>query len=87
MQHPTSSLESLAAHHHHSTMQRPTSRRESLTGNDRWSGWLLSRTTLHPPVEVRPHRVLLEIPDGKDMSAFDDHSQSRDGTCSDPTEE
>jgi hypothetical protein len=61
MHHPTLPRESLTAHHHHSAMQRPSSLRESLTGNGRWSGWLLSRTTLHPPVEVPPHRPLPAI--------------------------
>jgi hypothetical protein len=40
---------------------------------------LLGRTTLHPRVEVLPHRAVPAIADGKDMPAFDDHSQSREG--------
>jgi hypothetical protein len=54
---------------------------------NRWSGSLLSRTTMHPPhraVEVPPHRAVPPIADGKDMSAFDGDRQSREGTFSDP---
>jgi hypothetical protein len=61
MYHPTLPRESLTAHHYHSAIQHQSSLRESLTANDRWSGWLLSRTTLHPPVEVPPHRAVPAI--------------------------
>jgi hypothetical protein len=69
-------------------MHHPSYLRESLTASDRWSGWLLRRTTLHPPhraVEVPPHRAVFAIPDGKDMLAFDCYSQSTESTFSDPT--